>query len=375
MNSRLTCLLLLALGAIASGCSHVESGAQASTAAPAPPPVPAEAGQITVAAESLPYIEVRPATRDARAAIVRAPGRVTFKDGGVASVAAPIQGRVVAIHAKLGEQVKAGDPLVVLQSPDAAAARSALAAALVARAAAQAALDRQSGMLEKGVGIASDKAVAEAELAKARAEVESAERAASYLGSGGGATVTVRAPIAGTVLERKATVGAVAEPNGDALMTLGDPSALWVTLDVFERDLPAISGGAKVTLQLASLDAPVTGHVASIGGAMSSGLRSAPVNVELDHVAAGLRAGMFARADVEAEATTGVTLPVSAVLIKDGTDSLVYVAKDAHTFVPREVKVGSPQAGYVQVTSGLAVGEPVVMRGALLLDGAADQLL
>ncbi len=74
-------------------------------------------------------------------------------------------------------------------------------------------------------------------------------------------------------------------------------------------------------------------------------------------------------------ADAGLTLPVNAVLIKDGKDPVVYVQKDPLTFVRRRVVVAQPVEGRVQIVSGLSPGEKVVVRGALLLDGSADQLL
>jgi len=70
-----------------------------------------------------------------------------------------------------------------------------------------------------------------------------------------------------------------------------------------------------------------------------------------------------------------MTLPVSAVLIRDGRDPVVYVQRDPLTYERRSVSVGQPIEGRVQVTSGIAAGDKVVVKGALLLDGAADQLL
>jgi cobalt-zinc-cadmium efflux system membrane fusion protein len=83
---------------------------------------------------------------------------------------------------------------------------------------------------------------------------------------------------------------------------------------------------------------------------------------------------MYGRASIDSS-DAGVTLPVNAVLIEEGKDPVVYVQKDALTFVRRPVVVARPVEGRVQIVSGLSAGEKVVVRGALLLDGAADQLL
>ncbi|MGK3999386.1 efflux RND transporter periplasmic adaptor subunit [Sorangium sp. So ce1024] len=366
----MTGLLLLA-----GGCRST-AVAGTSSAEAAGPSQPIEEGVVRIAPESRSSLDIQPAGAGAAVAVVRAPGRVAFRDGAVAQVAAPIVGRVAEIHVKVGDPVKAGDPLVTLHSPAAAAARADLESALVSLKAARAVLERQTAMLQKGVGIESEKFQAEIDVAKVESDVARAQRAVAYLGQGAGSTVVVRAPIAGTVLQRRTTLGAVADPNGEALIELGDSQATWIVADVFERDLPLVAPGAGASVALASVPQPVRGRVVSVGATLTSGMRTAPVYVALDDDAAvAPRAGMYARVTIDAQALDGVTLPVNAVLIKDGKTSVVYVQRDELTFVRREVSVGQPIDGRVHVLSGVAPGDRVVVRGALLLDGAADQLL
>jgi cobalt-zinc-cadmium efflux system membrane fusion protein len=83
---------------------------------------------------------------------------------------------------------------------------------------------------------------------------------------------------------------------------------------------------------------------------------------------------VYGRVEIQT-ANAAVTLPTSAVLIKDGMDPVVYVQQDALTYQRRSVVIAQPVEGRVQVMSGLQPGDKVVVRGALLLDGSADQLL
>jgi cobalt-zinc-cadmium efflux system membrane fusion protein len=83
---------------------------------------------------------------------------------------------------------------------------------------------------------------------------------------------------------------------------------------------------------------------------------------------------MYGRVEIQGT-DAAVTLPTSAVLIKDGSDPVVYVQKDPLTYLRRPVVLAQPVEGRVQIVSGLSPGEKVVVRGALLLDGSADQLL
>jgi cobalt-zinc-cadmium efflux system membrane fusion protein len=161
--------------------------------------------------------------------------------------------------------------------------------------------------------------------------------------------------------------------GGDPLVEIGDPSALWVVADVFERDLAHVRAGAKARVVLASGQPALSAQVASVGAIVASSLRTAPVFLTVDLRAEALRPGMFGRAAIDSS-DAGITLPVDAVLIKDGKDPIVYVQKDAVTYVRRRITVGQPVGGRVPILSGLSPGEKVVVRGALLLDGSADQL-
>jgi cobalt-zinc-cadmium efflux system membrane fusion protein len=99
------------------------------------------------------------------------------------------------------------------------------------------------------------------------------------------------------------------------------------------------------------------------------------VYIAVEEQQSTLRPGMYARITINAALSQGVVVPVSAVLIKDGKRNIVYVESGEGAFAPRDVVVGQSIDGHVQVISGLTPGERVVVRGALLLDGTAEQLL
>nr|MDQ3032467.1 efflux RND transporter periplasmic adaptor subunit [Myxococcota bacterium] len=194
------------------------------------------------------------------------------------------------------------------------------------------------------------------------------------LGRGAAASVVVRAPIAGTVLDRRASVGATVGAGGDPLLVIGEPGAVWIVSEVFERELPLVHEGAPAQVSIASVAQPLAARVLSIGGAVDPRTRRAPVYLALDDEgASGLRAGMYARASIEV-AEGGIGIPTSAVLVREGGHTVVYVAHDERTFFAREVEIGAPAAGRAPVLAGLERGDRIVVRGALLLDGTADLL-
>src|SRR6185295_11397959 len=176
------------------------------------------------------------------------------------------------------------------------------------------------------------------------------------------------------VVSRNATAGAAVEPGGEPLVELGDPSELWLVADVFERDLPLIREGARALVELPTLSEPLAGRVASVGAVLDGNARTAPVRIALDQPQTKLRPGMFGRARIESP-EAALALPTEAVLIKDGRQTIVYVQTGPGTYSRRPVVVAQPVEGKVLVSSGISAGDPVVVQGALLLDGAAEQLL
>lgn len=364
--------VVMGVAAFCGGCSSTAESQPAFS----PPPSVAGADQtVTVSDASRLYITTQAVALDAAAAVVRAPARVAFRDGAVSQINLPVPGRVTSVLVKTGDRVKTGDPLLTLTSPEAAAARASLAAAQAEADAARQELARQDKMAASGVGIESERVAAQAKLRESVAELARAQSTAGLLGNGGGSTIVVRAPIDGTVISRRATVGTVAEPGGEPLIELGNPTALWVVADVFERDLAQVHEGAGVSVELSAALAPVRGKVASVGSALTGSMRTAPVYIALDEGADSIRAGMFARASIEAPAGETIVLPAEAVLIEDGKKTIVYVEQSAGKYAPRPVSVGRSVDGKVQVLSGLRPGEKVVVKGALLLDSAAEQLL
>lgn len=362
-------------------CLAACSPAVGETVSFSPPPATERPdGSVRLAKESRPYVVTQKIALAAAAPVVMAPARLAFRDGAVSQVNMPVTGRVTVVHVKTGDRVKPGDPLVTLSSPDAAAARAQLAAASAEHDAATQEVARQDTMARSGVGVDSERVAAQARLRQNDAELARAQSTVAILGAGGGSNVVLRAPIEGTVIARHATVGAVAQPGGDPLIEIGNPDALWVIADVFERDLPQVRDNAGVDIQLGTRT--LAGHVVSVGSALTGALRTAPVYIAIDGrgsapdgSAADVRAGMFARAQIKAPAGKSILLPAEAVLIEDGKTYLVYVRTGDDLFVARKVQVGPSLNGQVEVLGGIVEGEDVVVQGALLLDGAREQLL
>jgi cobalt-zinc-cadmium efflux system membrane fusion protein len=357
-----TIVLAAALSGLMAGCSEKPAPPPAVQAEPAQPPL--KPGQVRVKAASLKYMDIQELSQAGAGRVVWAPARMVFRDEMVSEVASPVAGRLVDVSAKVGDTVKVGTPLASISSPEASRMRVAEAEAR-----------RQQMMTDKGIGIASELFVAQARLQEARHAVDTASRASAYLGNGGSDVIQLRSPRAGVVITRTAVPGASVTSDTGSLFTVGDPTALWITADVFENDLRGVREGATVRVEMPSLDQPVTGKVQRVGSSLNAQTRRATVFVSLDQPNPNLRAGMLARVGITTTAPAGMSVPINAVLIKDGQRSIVFVQVAETTFEARTVTLGQPSNGFIPVLSGLNPGEKVVVKGGLLLDGSANQLL
>jgi cobalt-zinc-cadmium efflux system membrane fusion protein len=357
---------------------HPLAACSAPAAAERPPreiPPLHDDGFVHIREASRPFIATETVSGAKSGESVSAPARVDFRDGAVSQLGAPLDGRIVKVSVQIGQRVSEGDALLTLDCPDAAEMRAAVESATASLREARSALDRQNRMLQQGVGTERERIAAETRVSELEAELSRVQADVAFIGMGSGTAVVLRSPISGTVIGRRANVGMTVQKGSEPVVEVGDPSAIWIVADVFERDLSLVRDAARAHVQLSSVNGMLEGHVASIGTVVATGLRTAPVRIAVEHAPGELRPGMYGRVQIDGVATD-LTLPTEAVLIKDGKESFVYVEKDPLTFVRRPVVVAPhAETGRVRIVSGISPGDKVVVRGALLLDGSADQLL
>ncbi len=348
-----------------------------------------QAGQpVKLSEQQRQFLGIEPIGSTVATDVLSIPGRVSFRAQAQSAIGATAAGRIVSVLVQSGDIVKAGAPLLVIDSADAAMARASLDTSAARLMAAEQAYKRQLEMLDKGVGLELEKQEAETRLKEARAESERSRHAADLIGAGQGMRVTVRAPVFGVVMNIKAAVGAMVAPGGEALVELGDPNHLQVVAQVPEGELRRIAVGQKGEVELQALSGRLSVRVESIGPRVDPESRRAAVYLGVGPAAGSvaakgagaasasvLRAGMMAQVLLNVASDGVLAIPVAAVLIKNGERRIVYVERADDRFEAREIQVGRSHAGRVQVLGGLTAGERVVVKGALLLDSQAEQLL
>jgi Cu(I)/Ag(I) efflux system membrane fusion protein len=185
-------------------------------------------------------------------------------------------------------------------------------------------------------------------------------------------TISVLAPVAGTVVEKMAVEGMRYQP-GETLFRIVDTSTMWVLAEVYEQDLAFVKVGdrAKVTVNTWP-DRSFPGRVTFLYPSVGKESRTAKLRIEVANPDGLLRADMAATVEIEAPiAGRWVAVPDSAV-IDSGKRQIVLVERGEGRYEPRPVKLGARVPGYVQVLDGLKPGERVVTSATFLIDAESN---
>ncbi len=311
-------------------------------------------------------------------------GRVTFDDLKVAHVMSPVTGRVIRIEAQPGQRVKKGDTLAVIESPDVGSAFSDLEKAQADSISAEKDFRRQKELFDVHAGSQRDLESAQANFAKAKAELQRARKKAQLLRAGaansGSQDYTLRAPIGGEVIARNVNPGAEVQGQYTGgtvleLFTIGELDTVWVMADLFEMDLGKVKRGTECLVKVVAYPGRVFKGTADwVSDTLDPTTRTAKVRCKLDNADRALKPEMYATAALAVDQRRSLALPRSAILHL-GDQTVVFVelgkAPDGRVrFERRPVSVNEELGGdYLPVIRGISAGERVVTSGAILLSG------
>jgi len=276
-------------------------------------------------------------------------------------------GRVVDIKTRLGNDVKKGQLLLKVQSPDITNAFDAYLKAVNDEQLASKAYARAKDLYEHGAVPQSALEQAEDTEKDMKADLNAAEEQLKTLGvdkEHPSSIVPVYAPISGVVVAQNVTNAAAAGmtfSGSSTVFTIADMSSLWILCDVYENDLPKITLGQTATVYTNAYPSkPLAGRISDIEPILDPSIRTAKVRVELANPGF-LKIGMFVTATFQSkEKQTHIVVPATAVLHLRDRD-WVYVAAGDRRFQRLEVHAGAMLSGNKQeLLSGLAVGQAVV---------------
>jgi len=300
--------------------------------------------------------------------------RIAYDDNHTARVFPPIAGRVVKIAAEVGMRVKAGDPLLWIDSPDFAQAASDSMKADADLLHKKETYERAKLVYEAQGLARKDLESAEADWQQAEAEAKRAHARLKNLNASTDGTVegrfVLRASLDGTVSERKVNAGSEVRPDiADPLFVISDTRHLWVLIDLPEQQLGKVRKGMPVSIEVDAYPGEVfRGRVTVVGGALDPVTRRVQVRCEVDNAQNRLLPEMFAR--VTPVSGTGAALPrvPNTALFIQGLYNYLFVEQSPGVLQRRKVTPAMQGAEFTYIKDGLRDGERVVTSGALLLN-------
>jgi membrane fusion protein, heavy metal efflux system len=309
-------------------------------------------------------------------------GSIDFNEDMETQVFTPYQGKIIALFAAVGDDVKKGQKLFTIDSPDLLAAESNLIAAagvleLTTRNLARLrelykTLAVSQKDLEQGI---SDQQTAEGNLRAARDSVRifgksNAEIDKIVAARLADPTLVVPSPIDGRIVQRNAAPGLFVQPgNPPPPYIVADVDTMWMLANVVENDSPAFRIGQLVKVTLGAFPGRVfDGKITTIGATVDPNTRRVLVRSEINDPRHELRSGMFGDFRISIGAPIqSLAVPLAGVVREgDGTQT-VWVTADRRRFIRRTVKIGDQRDGYRQILEGLQPGELVATEGAVFL--------
>lgn len=298
------------------------------------------------------------------------PAQVRFDAERTVAVAAPAPGILASVPVGPGESVIKGQALAVLRSPAAAQWRAEHAVALQRLALARTTLQREQALWEQGISARQDFEAARAAHGEAAIAVQAARQRLAALGiadSGGAvsSSVTVRAPLAGIVVDKPAVAGQAVDETRQ-LFTVADLSRVWVEAALPGASLGQVRSGMPLRVSAGALAREVEGTVAYVGPVLGEETRMATVRAVLPNPGLRLRPGMLATIDLLGPAHAAPVTVASEAVQTIHERSVVFV-RSAAGFTACEVKLGRSDGRRTEVVEGLAAGTSYAASGAFLL--------
>jgi membrane fusion protein, heavy metal efflux system len=312
-------------------------------------------------------------------------GSIDFNEELLTQVFTPYQGRIIGLFAKVGDEVRKGETLFTIDSPDLLQACSTLISAAGVLQLTTRNLARLKNLFETRAisqkdleQAVSDQQTAEGALRAARDAVRifgktDAEMDRMIADRHVDPTLVVPSPITGRITARNAAPGLLVQPgNAPAPYTVADISTMWMLANVAESDSPAFKVGQEVKVSVMAFpNRAFDGHISTIASSVDPVTRRMLVRSEIADPTHELRSGMFANFVIRTgEPVRSPAIPLDGVVREGDGTMTAWVTADRRRFTRRTVKTGLQRDGYVQILSGLQAGDLVATEGALFLSNA-----
>lgn len=330
-------------------------------------------------AESL---KVIPAEQRSFKTLKNAVGSIDFNQNMLVQAFTPNPGRIVDTFFNVGDEVKKGDTLFTIDSPDLLQAESGLLASAGVLELQTRTLARVKQLLKTGGGAQKDVDQATSDQQTAEGNFKAGRDAVRLFGKTDAeidrivadrkvdSILVVPSTISGRIIARNAAPGLYVQPgNAPAPYSLADISTMWMVANVIETDAPAYRIGQPVEVRVPAYPNEVfRGRVTTLGLNIDPNSHRQLVRSVIDDPQHKLRAGMLASFTIETEPPkTSVSVPIDAVVREGDGTMTVWVTSDGRRFNRRSVKIGMEQNGWRQILDGVAADEKVASTGAIFL--------
>jgi cobalt-zinc-cadmium efflux system membrane fusion protein len=309
-------------------------------------------------------------------------GTIDFNQDLLVQVFSQYAGKILKANFNIGDDVKAGDILFTIDSPDLLQAESTLLAAAGVLELQKRALARATNLLKAGGSAQKDVDQSTSDQQTAEGNYKAARDSVRIFGKTDAeidqvvdqrkvdSTLRVPSPISGRIVARSAAPGLLTQPGSTpAPYSVADMSTMWMLANVIEIDAPAYKLGQSVEVRVPAFpDKVFKGHVTALGSMIDPNSRRQMVRSQIDDPEHQLRAGMYASFVIHVgDPVRSLAVPANGVVREGDGTMTVWVTSDRRRFTKRTVKVGLQQEDWNQILEGLEPGEIVVTDGAVFL--------
>ena len=311
--------------------------------------------------------------------ILRVAGQIDFDEQALTRIGASVTGRVTQINAQLGNEVKKGDTLALINSSELSNSQLAYLKARSEKEFHRRTVQRAKTLFEADVISAAELQRRESEYEVASAQTRAAQdqlrvlgvnlKAMEELATTGAidSVASVMATIKGVVVERKVTTGQVVQP-ADVLFTVADLSRVWAVAQVPEQQVAQVKVGQSVRIEVPALEnEKLIGKLIYVGQTVNPESRTVLVRTELENTSGRLKPSMLASMLIESSPTKRVVVPITAIVREQDAD-YVFIEEKPGSFRLKPVRLSSEHNGQRVVLDGLSQGMRIVSDGAFHLN-------
>jgi cobalt-zinc-cadmium efflux system membrane fusion protein len=311
---------------------------------------------------------------------LRLTGAVAYDAFNTTPVITQVGGPVSRILVVPGQQVKEGQPMLDVSSPDYSQLLDAYLKAADSFRLADKNWVRAQDLYQHHAIAQRDLEQAESDRNQAQADLNAADQGMKILGiknpadlakAPSSALIPVLAPISGEVVERLVSPGQVVQAGQTQAFTISNLRTVWVLANVYQGDLGAVRSGDDVVVQNDAYPGTFHGRISYVSPALDPNTRTLQARIVVDNPGEKLKRDMYCTVTVTAGSIpNAIAVPDSSVLRDDNNQPFVYLATGANQFGRRDVEIGQSLNGQTQILRGLSPGERVVADGSLFLQFA-----